>query len=1223
MSGGGKTQTSTSSVQIPPEVLARYNAVNARAENVASTPFQAYSYDPNAFVAPMTETQNAAIGQIGQASGMAQPYFQTGAAATLGGMGSANLGELDTNKYMSPYLQNVVQSTADILGQQNRQDMSGALGTAIQSGAGFGDRSGIAAANLNRQQMMGMGSTIGNLLNQGYTQAQGVAQQQQSADLASRQANLARLLQGGQSIGQLGAGAQGAALAGSQALLGAGTQEQQTEQAGKSALYNQYQQERAYPFQTTQFLGNIGMGTGALSGSTTTETKPAGFFSGLKRGGKVVEGVSYRRGGLVPESMGGHVNAGHMGEGYADGGAPQMNYASMVMQQLFGGMDPNAGAYGQGNTGIGMSGFVPPANLPVGQLNPAKISQSAPQTSISDLVDTGGKIYEGAKEAGKWWDENKPKSPSVDPDVFEDLDENPTNLHARGGAIRPGLAAGGMPYDPQNTGYVPNNAPTETPELLQPKSSGEAQSGLSKVADIAKIIGSFMANGGVAGRRGYANTGAVGEDPKEVLRKKLTEGDTGLSPEDAAGIGQIFAPPEEGEIGVAPTGTRGVVVTPAGSPETAQPGLVPPTPRNREDRPNIAPTERRALVPTAAGTAELGPTIEKYNPEDFFGSNIVPRESAGRHFDKYGNPLTSSAGAIGISQMLPSTGPEAAALAGVRWDENLFYNSPEYNEKLGRAYFNNLVNRYNGDTTLASAAYNAGMGNVDKAVARASTNGGSWTDYLPGETRKYISGMSSGMPEGIASAVSNAGSGSGGAGKSTEGGLLPADWQAGIDKFNQWGKDNESFIVPLLSGLGGMLSSASPTLAGSIGSGLVAGSNSFSDILNAQQSRQLQSAEANAQMATLVRPDPNNPGFYLVYNPKTGQNVLMSMGQLRAAGLTPPPSGGLVPPAPAAGTPPDGGLVPPAVVPAEVPAGAPATDAPTVPAVPEITTPPTPPTVQEERPLPPGVTPLPANYNFKPVIIDGEYVPSASVSLSPSSRALATDPSNMGDHANNREIYDDLSKNMDQFRSAKTDIVELTEAIGSIAGAGGIAAAGSAAPDRAAVIKFANTFNRVFGLDISADLARAETANDVINKIAAYAGSRMASASNQTTARIAEGLSNALPTMLTNPEAGRIMLAKMLIDAQLPFDKFNYYNEWSHETNGDLSAAEKGFGDDMNSVYGYDRNSLQRAIIPIDVSIGDGQVVKMTPIEGLRKGYISDSQFDEYFPGLIRYFGGQ
>ena len=503
MSGGGKTQTSTSSVQIPPEVLARYNAVNARAENVASTPFQAYSYDPNAFVAPMTETQNAAIGQIGQASGMAQPYFQTGAAATLGGMGSANLGELDTNKYMSPYLQNVVQSTADILGQQNRQDMSGALGTAIQSGAGFGDRSGIAAANLNRQQMMGMGSTIGNLLNQGYTQAQGVAQQQQSADLAARQANLARLLQGGQNIGQLGAGAQGAALAGSQALLGAGTQEQQTEQAGKSALYNQYQQERAYPFQVSQFLGNLAMGTGALSGSTTQTTSPAGFFSGFKDGGKVIEGVGYRRGGLVPESMGGHVNAGHMGEGYADGGSPQTDYATMVMQQLFGGMDPNAGAYGRGSAGIGSGGFVPQANLPVGQLMIANPVEAPAQTNASDLVDMASSLTDTGEKAGDLWDEYGPKS--------------------SGG--RTGLAAGGIPYDPSGSGYVPVQEPgtQKTPELLQPKDPQQPESGLSKVADIAKIVGMFMANGGVAGRRGYAGGGRPEDETGLTLEQELLE----------------------------------------------------------------------------------------------------------------------------------------------------------------------------------------------------------------------------------------------------------------------------------------------------------------------------------------------------------------------------------------------------------------------------------------------------------------------------------------------------------------------------------------------------------------------------------------------------------------------------------------------------------------------------------------------------------------------------
>lgn len=601
MAGGGKTQTSTSSVQIPPEVLARYNAVNARAENVASTPFQAYSYDPNAFVAPMTETQNAAVGQIGQASGMAQPYFQTGAAATLGGMGAANLGELDTNKYMSPYLQNVVQSTADIMGQQNRQDMSGALGTAIQSGAGFGDRSGIAAANLNRQQMMGMGSTIGNLLNQGYTQAQGVAQQQQSADLASRQANLARLLQGGQNIGQLGAGAQGAALAGSQALLGAGTQEQQTEQAGKSALYNQYQQERAYPFQVSQFLGNLAMGTGALSGSTTQTTSPAGFFSGFKDGGKVIEGVGYRRGGLVPESMGGHVNAGHMGEGYADGGSPQTDYATMVMQQLFGGMDPNAGAYGRGAAGIGSGGFVPQANLPVGQLMIANPVEAPAQTNASDLVDMASSLTDTGEKAGEMWDKYSPK-PSVNPDVFEDLDSNRTNLFSRGGTTRSGLAAGGIPYDPSGSGYVPVQEPgtQKTPELLQPKDPQQPESGLSKVADIAKIVGMFMANGGVAGRRGYATDGAV-DDAKEVLRKKLLEGNTGFPPEDAAGVNQVLA--DQGGVPVAP-----VAVTPAVSP-TVLPGLKP-----LGGLPHISlPSDQSRAEQLAEGFGNIGADVRAYN----------------------------------------------------------------------------------------------------------------------------------------------------------------------------------------------------------------------------------------------------------------------------------------------------------------------------------------------------------------------------------------------------------------------------------------------------------------------------------------------------------------------------------------------------------------------------------------------------------------------------------
>ena len=58
---GGKSATTTQQVQIPPEVMARYRAVNTRAEQAATQPFQAYSQDPSAFVAPLTQTQQAGI----------------------------------------------------------------------------------------------------------------------------------------------------------------------------------------------------------------------------------------------------------------------------------------------------------------------------------------------------------------------------------------------------------------------------------------------------------------------------------------------------------------------------------------------------------------------------------------------------------------------------------------------------------------------------------------------------------------------------------------------------------------------------------------------------------------------------------------------------------------------------------------------------------------------------------------------------------------------------------------------------------------------------------------------------------------------------------------------------------------------------------------------------------------------------------------------------------
>ena len=124
---------------------------------------------------------------------------------------------------------------------------------------------------------------------------------------------------------------------------------------------------------------------------------------------------------------------------------------------------------------------------------------------------------------------------------------------------------------------------------------------------------------------------------------------------------------------------------------------------------------------------------------DLAMNSLVHQESRGNQFDKNGNTLTSSKGAMGIAQLMPSTGPEAAKLAGVDWNETLCRTSPEYNKVLGQAY---LMKQYEdfGSLDKAYAAYNAGPGTLRSALkeAKSENNPDDWLSKMPRETRKYV-----------------------------------------------------------------------------------------------------------------------------------------------------------------------------------------------------------------------------------------------------------------------------------------------------------------------------------------------------------------------------------------------------------------------------------------------------------------------------------------------------
>lgn len=125
-----------------------------------------------------------------------------------------------------------------------------------------------------------------------------------------------------------------------------------------------------------------------------------------------------------------------------------------------------------------------------------------------------------------------------------------------------------------------------------------------------------------------------------------------------------------------------------------------------------------------------------YKPTQFdrVFENLIQAESRGRHKTN-GRLTTSPVGARGITQVMPKTGEDPGY--GIKPLQN---DSEEEYRRFGRDYLAAMVNEFDGDYRKAVAAYNAGPGNVKKAVAKAEEKGGDWVQYLPkkSETIPYM-----------------------------------------------------------------------------------------------------------------------------------------------------------------------------------------------------------------------------------------------------------------------------------------------------------------------------------------------------------------------------------------------------------------------------------------------------------------------------------------------------
>lgn len=100
----------------------------------------------------------------------------------------------------------------------------------------------------------------------------------------------------------------------------------------------------------------------------------------------------------------------------------------------------------------------------------------------------------------------------------------------------------------------------------------------------------------------------------------------------------------------------------------------------------------------------------------------------------------SSAGALGLMQMLPSTGQETARHLGMPWKNSSELLSPEKNILLGSEYLRRVLRQFGGSFPLAAAAYNAGPGRVKSWLPKAGcVPADVWVELIPfTETEGYV-----------------------------------------------------------------------------------------------------------------------------------------------------------------------------------------------------------------------------------------------------------------------------------------------------------------------------------------------------------------------------------------------------------------------------------------------------------------------------------------------------
>ena len=225
-----------------------------------SVPINTGTFTGRQFVAGEDPLQTQAVNLATQGVGSYQPFLQAAQSAVA--QQAASTGPQAFQQFMSPFQQQVIDTTLADFDRQAAMGRQGIRDQAFTAGAFGGGREGVQMAEFDANNLRNRASLLAQLQQQGFTQANQLAQQnfQNQGNLAAQQFGLSNFQRGslGQDVsalGNLGAFRQGITSA----------QLQADRQAAQTAAYEPMGR-----------LDQYGAGLGRLAGFGSTPAAPVG-----------------------------------------------------------------------------------------------------------------------------------------------------------------------------------------------------------------------------------------------------------------------------------------------------------------------------------------------------------------------------------------------------------------------------------------------------------------------------------------------------------------------------------------------------------------------------------------------------------------------------------------------------------------------------------------------------------------------------------------------------------------------------------------------------------------------------------------------------------------------------------------------------------------------------------------------------------------------------------